>query len=365
MEKNYSNLFGLLLENMQLPVVIIDSSNTIIHLNKNMRDTFGDLTGHKRELLFDESSESQSVTNIIDKKKTGMTEIVLADVIYKAIFNHITDEEGNVFTVIILEDISERKILQRKISDQLKEIKKETAIAKTIQHSVLPLDDVYWNSVNLHAIYLPADDIGGDVYDIIKLNENEVLIYISDVSGHGIQASLLTMYIRENVRAKAAFAEKGLDLFMKEILENFVSLEIDAMLYITLLCCKYNKKTAELSFVNAGHNCSPLLLRSNGRSEELPLRGMPLSLISDPNKYQEEIISIYPGDRLILYTDGIVEEYSKAEKKTFGPEGLRKVAEQNYKKDGRVLAEIIIEEAAKYMNLNAKDDRTIVIADIL
>ena len=364
MENNYNNIFGLFLETIKYPVIILDSTNTIIHLNKNMKETFGDLTGHNRELLFSETNENSTALEKIDKSKSGRVDLVLADVTYKAIYNQVA-EGDSLYTVLILEDISERKALQTKVEARLKEIKKETAIAKNIQHSVLPADSNYWNSINLRGIYLPATDIGGDVYDIVKINEDEFLIYISDVSGHGIQASLLTMYMRENVRAKAYVAEQGLDLFMKEILENYISLDIDAMLYITLLCCKYNKRTAELSFVNAGHNCPPLVLRSNGRVEEIPLKGMPLSIISDPNSYQEEIISIFPGDRIILYTDGIVEEYSKAEKGTFGPEGLRKVAEANYSEEGRKLAQRIIEESAKYMNLAAKDDRTIVIADIL
>ena len=364
MENKYNKIFGLLLETIQYPVVILDSSNTIIHINKNMVETFGDITGHNRELLFSDTEENKVALEIIDNNASGRVDVVLADVTYKAIFNQLSAEE-DLYTVLLLEDISERKALQTKVEAQLKEMKKETAIAKNIQHSVLPDDATYWNCISIKGIYLPASDIGGDVYDIVRINEDEFIIYISDVSGHGIQASLLTMYMRENVRAKAYVAEHGLDLFMKEILEDYIALDIDAMLYITLLCCKYNKRTNELSFVNAGHNCPPLVLRSNGRVEEIPLKGMPLSIISDPNSYQEEIIGMYPGDRIVLYTDGIVEEYSKAEKRSFGPEGLRKVAEEFYSVEAKQLATTIIEEAAKYMNLAAKDDRTIVIADIL
>jgi serine phosphatase RsbU (regulator of sigma subunit) len=81
--------------------------------------------------------------------------------------------------------------------------------------------------------------------------------------------------------------------------------------------------------------------------------------------YEEELISMKPGDRLILFTDGIIEEVDSATGKAFGPEGLREIAEKYHEYNGSYLVRKIIDESDRYTLINAKDDRTIIVADIL
>jgi sigma-B regulation protein RsbU (phosphoserine phosphatase) len=214
-------------------------------------------------------------------------------------------------------------------------------------------------------LYLPADDLGGDFYDLIKLNDDEFLIYIADVSGHGIQASLLTIFMRERVRTNMENALTGTGELLSKLVHDFSALDIDFTMYVTLVLCKYKKSKRELSISNAGHNCFPLIIRDNGRTETIPTRGLPICAIADGFNYEEEIVSMNPGDRLILYTDGIVEEVDAATGRAFGPEGVRELAERYHEYNGGYVARRIIDEAAKFSLISAKDDRSIVIADIL
>jgi len=185
------------------------------------------------------------------------------------------------------------------------------------------------------------------------------------VSGHGIQASLLTVYMQERVRANSMFATEGLDILLARLVTDFCALELSGSIYLTIVFCKYNRKTRELSIANAGHNCAPLILRDNGRSETVPIKGMPISVIADKEVYAEEIVSLHPGDRILLFTDGVVEEVDPTKKKAYGQEGVRETAERNRNFDGNFLAHAIIEESARFSPLKAKDDRTILVADIL
>jgi sigma-B regulation protein RsbU (phosphoserine phosphatase) len=219
--------------------------------------------------------------------------------------------------------------------------------------------------LRLYSVYLPAEKLSGDAYDIIKLSDDEVLLYIVDVAGHGIRASLLTMFISEKVRANAELAKEGTEVLLTAILRGYKALGIDASVYLTMLCCKYSKSRGELSISNGGHNCYPLLLRGNGRTEEIPVKGMPISAISDENTFEEEIVGVSPGDRILLYTDGIIEEYSRVEKSAFGSEGVRRIAEENAQCGVDELAQSIIAESSKYMVLTAKDDRTLLVAEVL
>ena len=214
-------------------------------------------------------------------------------------------------------------------------------------------------------MYIPADDLGGDFYDLIRLSEDEYLIYIADVAGHGIQASLLTVFMRERVRANAEIALEGPGKLLSKLTRDYCSLELDYSMYITMAFCKYNKPKRELSISNAGHNCFPLIIRDNGRIETIPTRGMPVSVIADGAEYEEDVVVMRPGDRLILFTDGVVEEVDSATGKPLGPEGVRELAGKYQEYDGSYLARKVMETSNRYALISAKDDRSIVIVDIL
>jgi sigma-B regulation protein RsbU (phosphoserine phosphatase) len=365
MEKEYNHILSLMAEKLSNPIMILNSEQIIVYTNEIMRETFGNLVGKHKNFIMgdDESGEMAVPTAEIDKE--GRIEAVLADVTYSILVSKVSDCDGENYTVLLFEDISEKHHLEEQLKQNLKKYQLESGIARHIQNSILPINNEYWNMIRLNGIYLPADELGGDVYDIVKLNEDEVLLYIADVSGHGIQAALLTMFIREKVRANTHEAIEGLELLLSKLLKGFQELDIDAMLYLSILFCKYNGKKHELSIANAGHNCYPLVIRQSGRIEEIPVRGMPISKISDSSSYEEEVLVMRPGDRVILYTDGVIEEYSKAEQKIFGSEGVRRVAEALYDLEGSMLAERIIAEAKRYTMVAAKDDRTIVVADFL
>jgi sigma-B regulation protein RsbU (phosphoserine phosphatase) len=353
--------------------MVLDESLKICYINQAMTETFGSITGSPVSLLFTngdnaEYSDVKQISVLDAMLKEGRFEIIkatLADVIYELRCAPVTYKEREKYLVIMLKDISIREHLLYNMEDNLKSYKKDTAIASRIQKSILPINDKYWNSVRLTSIYLPVEDIGGDIYDIIRLQDGRILIYISDVSGHGIQASLLTIFIRENIRLLSEYAKQGLDELARKLLETFVALGISAEIYASMLLCLYDPKKNELGVVNAGHNCFPLIQRSNGRVEEIPIKGMPISRISDGSKYEEEIMGLYPGDKLILYTDGIVEEFSMVEDGTFSPEGVRRVVTESSTLNGEELAKKILDESAKYLKLKASDDRTIVVAEIL
>jgi sigma-B regulation protein RsbU (phosphoserine phosphatase) len=256
-------------------------------------------------------------------------------------------------------------VYKNSLEDKLVELKRETSIAKDIQNSILPVNDEYLDIIGINAEYLPVGDLGGDVYDLVKLSDDEVLVYIADVAGHGIQASLLTIYLRENIRANANEALNSLGALMRKLLASYNALDIDAAMYIGLLLCKYNKKKKALSILNAGHNCYPLVIRRDGCVEEIPVRGMPISKFNDGNACELEDIGMRQGDRLLMFTDGLAEEHDFRRQEPFGSEGVRNVAEEYYHLPGRDLARKIVRKAEEFADEKAKDDRTVVIADIL
>ncbi len=106
-------------------------------------------------------------------------------------------------------------------------------------------------------------------------------------------------------------------------------------------------------------------MRKNGRIEEVPLRGSPISKIGSDISYAEEIVGIYPDDKIIFYTDGIIEEKNIESDEEFGVQGLRKVIAANFEISGKELCRKIILESERYSEAKAKDDRSIMVATII
>jgi sigma-B regulation protein RsbU (phosphoserine phosphatase) len=363
-ETQLSPILHSLVDRLTSPVMILDGAGKIIYTNQYLKEIFGDVIGQGRVYLFHDTVLSDERTTELPD---GSAEVILADVAYLAKWSSVLSEQGERFQMIILDDISADASMRERLKSSVKKIRQDSDIAKHIQASILPANGEYDNAVRICSLYFPADDLGGDVFGIVKVSPHETLFYIADVSGHGIQASLLTVYLREKIRATGRRAAEGLDVLAQEVLRDFVSLDIDASIYATVLFCCYNKERGSLSIANAGHNCMPLILRAGGRTEEVPVRGMPISKISSfvGEQYTEEVVGIRVGDRVVLYTDGLIEEYSRAEKGVFGADGMRKIAEENHQLEGRAFAKKLVEESEKYVLVSAKDDRAILVVDII
>jgi len=352
-----------LLENFTISAWIIDEEQTIVYMNHIMRELFGDLSGNKTSIIYDcgsfEFVQRQSYEH------EGQAEVMISDVPFRLISSAVDFGEGGKYKVEYFEDLSEQKLTHSRMSQALTKLNAEIQIAKTIQSSILPLNNIYWNTIAYSSLYMPADDLGGDFYDLLKLSDDEYLLYIADVSGHGIQASLLTIFMRERVRANMESALSGTGELLSKLVHDFSALDIDDAVYVTMALCKYSKARRELTISNAGHNCYPIIVRDNGRIETVPTQGMPVCALADGLDYNEELISINPGDRLILFTDGIVEEVDSATGEALGAEGVRRLAEKYHAYDGGYLAQKVMEESTRYALISARDDRSIVVADIL
>lgn len=360
-KNNNINILYDFIEELSSPICIINKNNIITYLNKTMIMKFGNLIGESADIIYGVDSKPYSEM----PKRRSTRKKYMGEGLYKITSYPVTVSDED-YVVELFNDITEEMRIEAQLKNNYNKLIKDTKFAKSIQHSVLPIDDVYWNMIDLKSEYYTADELGGDMFDIVKLNDDELLLYMADVSGHGIKAALLTIFLREVVRGMCDIAlDHGLDEFLEELLKYYSELDIDSEMYFSLLLCKYNKSTQEMSISNAGHNCFPMILRKNGRIEEVPVKGMPITSIGISSGYDEEVIGIYPGDRVLLYTDGIIEEYSESKGTEFGVIGLRNVVSDYFDLPGDQLLRKIVQEAEKHSKTKAKDDRTILVATVL
>lgn len=201
-----------------------------------------------------------------------------------------------------------------KITAEKERITTELDVATKIQNSMLPKNFSVDGRVEIFAKMKAAKEVGGDLYDFYKLDENNLFITIADVSGKGVPAALFMVATITNLRNFVAPLKNPGDLkFSIENTSNRLCANNDGGLFATAFSAVLDLTTKKFFYVNADHN-PPLIRRKGKFFEELP---MELNFVLGgwkDWKYIQQEIQLEAGDTIFLYTDGVTEATNSAGK---------------------------------------------------
>lgn len=186
-------------------------------------------------------------------------------------------------------------------------VDEEMRLAARLQRDFLPKQLPAVGPARFHAMWRPAGYVSGDLYDVIRLDEAHVGLYIADAVGHGVSASLLAMFVRHALATKdvGAGTYRLLDPgdAMTRLNASLIAQELTAGTFCTACYGVLDTRTLELRLAGAGHP-PPFLLR--GEEPPRPLRcDGPLLGIFEGERFATTSHQLAPGDRLLLYTDGM------------------------------------------------------------
>ena len=236
------------------------------------------------------------------------------------------DVRSNVEFASLSDDINSTvATLKRYIAEAAARIDKELEYAKQIQLSALPTNFPTGEDYNIYAQMIAAKEVGGDFYDFYKLNDTTVAFLAADVSGKGIPAAMFMMTAKTIIKDLAESGMAVNDIFTKaneKLCENN-----ESGMFVTAWMGILDLTTGNVQFANAGHN-PPLLKRADGSFEYLKTRAGFVLAGMEGVRYRVGEITLNPGDRLFLYTDG-VPEATNAENKLYGEDRLLTFMNQN------------------------------------
>lgn len=209
---------------------------------------------------------------------------------------------------------------QVEIQKHLDTIRHELQLAASLQISLMPSGREYSREtdISLFDRYIPAADLGGDYYDYVRLPGGGIFICVADVTGHGVAPSLVTVQLRALARSHLQNGQ-SLPAVMSD-LNTFMYETFHQDYLMTMAGLVYRPGVPVLEYVGAGH--CPLIhfRRENGECVEHFSSGLPLGVMEEAD-YEASTIEFNPGDRVLLYTDGITEAQN-AQGDEFSPERL-------------------------------------------
>jgi serine phosphatase RsbU (regulator of sigma subunit) len=196
--------------------------------------------------------------------------------------------------------------VNKRLQQAYQQIDQELELAQRIQASFLPQSLPEVPRVRFAVQYLLSGRVGGDFYDVFRLDERHVGLYVADAMGHGVPASLLTIFVKKGIRTKEVFGKEYRLVPPGEVLGRLNQDLIDQRLsenpFITMVYALFDHEDGTLQFARAGHPY-PLYVPKEGPPELWQQEGLLLGVVNA--SFAAKAHTLRPGDKVLLYSDGI------------------------------------------------------------
>lgn len=357
--------------NLQFFVVTGDKGEMLKKFTMELGEGIaGWVAENRKSALIENCYEDSRFNPEYDKKSTFKTHTMICvplirkDVLY-GVIQVINKNDGTSFTQTDLDlfeilaaqcaiSIENNQLLQSKIEAEAFRLELEKA--RTIQQNLLPKTLPEYHDLDIDAVCIPAKHVGGDYYNILKVNEKQSLFFIADVSGKGIPAALIVSTIDAVLQSylninKTQFNLLDLVNTMNQVLITSTTMTQFATAWFGL----FNHDTNELLSINAGHN-PPYFFQHQKPVFSIEKGGIFLGIME--TQYEHEILQLGPNDLILFFTDGVTEAWNHKEE-DYGEDRLIGLVQSHQSAISQNILSSIQQDVEKYIaGLPLNDDFT-------
>lgn len=369
-----NSIFKHILENIDTPLLVSDENFIIEFTNKNFRNYLKNAKELEQKFLLDYISDnelknwfnnilfsidSQGIYNgyikfdfFEEKLNVFIKKLPLDNNLYY-IFQFHKELQNNE----LLKDIEHYK---KSLEQMDKYLKNDLMLAELIQKSILPDKNIKLVGLDIFFDYIASEIIGGDFFDVVNMSNNRHGFLIADVSGHGIAASMISSMLKMSFMTFSSEVE-----FPDEVLAMINAQLSEVLLpeyFISIFYGIYNSKTRMFYYADAGHPEMLLYKKKDNKIIKLKAGGNLIN-IEKKSSYEYKSIKLDIGDKLLLFTDGLLEAKSQKSLEEFGTERLEKLFLESVTLENKNAVEKILSEVKKYSNNKIYDDITIAIIE--
>ncbi|MBW3629560.1 MAG: SpoIIE family protein phosphatase [Gemmatimonadetes bacterium] len=271
-------------------------------------------------------------------------------------------EERERLNAELAEANSELVSKVRELETKSELLRRDLQRAEVIQRALLPSDPPAIERFSVHAVYRPGQHVGGDLYDVVRIDERHLAFYVADATGHGVSAAMLSVLFKQRL---VLVDEAGGALAPAEVLgtvnRSFSEAVVAPGLFLTAVYCLLDTTNGTVRLASAGH--PPVLhVRPGGETRLIRRTGPALGLTPDA-EFEEEHFQLSVDDRLLLYTDGLLQSGAAPES-----ERLHELLSLNPADADKVLGELLAAaretRPAGGADASDTDDVTLLLLDV-
>jgi PAS domain S-box-containing protein len=279
----------------------------------------------------------------------------------------LEDPDGREFAVVTFTDITEQKRAEddlRSANTQLelraREIEEELTLASRVQQSLAP-KGLLWGTASVETYFQAVRSIGGD-FGLVTPGEDQLDLLVCDVSGHGISSALVANRIYTETMSQIERGE-GLAPMMRH-LNRFVIQNLgSSVFYFTMAAARLSRDGRSLEFAGAGHPPA-MLIRPGEAPQLLESRSVVLGFLPDAVDGEATIeVPVQPGDRVMMYTDGLTENFN-AQNDMLGIDGLSDIVRDTSVLPLPQMKQEILDRIAQFRHGPPADDMSLVLVEI-
>jgi serine phosphatase RsbU (regulator of sigma subunit) len=286
------------------------------------------------------------------------------DIVSRGDFDHVTkrvssDEIG--LLAMAFNDMTKSLKVAQGLELEQEKVQAELDTAREIQAHLLPSKIPQLPGFDIYQAYSPAKEVGGDYFDFIPVDRENLGVVVADVSGKGIPGSMVMGSTRTVLRMLAAGNASASDTLAQT--NAIVARDIKRGMFVTAIYGVLNVRQKTLTVASAGHNPMVLFRARSGKCELVNPAGIALGFDKGPifnRTVKEQTIQLYKGDRIVMYTDGVVEAMDERHEE-FGDERFYKWVQVNSRGKSRDFVRALLRELEGHRgNADQHDDITIV-----
>lgn len=243
---------------------------------------------------------------------------------------------------------------------QEERIRSELLIAHQIQQGILPAPFEPRPEIHFEAMNKPAKDVGGDFYDYFEIRE-QFVFFIGDVCGKGVPAAIFMASSRSTLKSQALANPNPSNVL--PLANQLITEDAQEGMFVTVFYGLYSPQTHILRFLNAGHTVSLLFRPGTASCASLLNTNFPVGIFTSAN-FDEAEIQLEPGDKLILYTDG-VNEAINSRREQFGVQRIIELVLEHGNRSAKELQHTIIEAVETFSEgQEQNDDITVMVVQV-
>ncbi|MHC4951232.1 MAG: PP2C family protein-serine/threonine phosphatase [Planctomycetota bacterium] len=221
----------------------------------------------------------------------------------------VRDEDGQVTHFIgIQSDVTRRRKAESSLRNINAQLNRDLQAAATVQQALLPKALPETNGFRFGWRYRPCQELAGDTLNIMQLDDDHIAVYVLDVCGHGVRAALHSFSLAQDLRPRQGGPDLNSPEHVFERLNRKYQVDAETGMFFTILYGVLNTATGNFTFASAGHP-GPVLMRPLEEPKIIATSSFPIGVTGEA-EYETQTVTLAAGDKLILYTDGVVEALS-------------------------------------------------------
>lgn len=377
-EQTWVDQVGSVLETLNQGVIINDERRHVVFANSMFLEMIkmpaGELLGRSIVDLYPPQDAAKLLGFIGDREAQGRAKyefyIPQADGgrLPVAVTSRLVQGgDGRFYGIVTATDISDQKRAQMELSqanalllERQRQVEQELQLAERVQQSLAP-KSLTWGGVSVETYYQPVWSIGGD-YGLVRPGDDRLDVLVCDVSGHGISSALIANRIYSETMAEI---ERGVELgsLLRHLNQFAVRNLASSSFYFTVAAVRLIRARRSLQFAGAGH--PPAMIIRRGESPTLlESTSMILGLFEDAVESDTVIeIPVHAGDRVLIYTDGLTENFN-SRREMLGVDGLKEIVNEASKWPLPEMKSRMLHRVAAWRDGPAADDVSLVLLEI-